>query len=336
MRDANRRDHPRRCSAFRRRRVLALLGALLAICFWTGGAHAGGRRGAGLRWARGDAAEGCVGVLGLAEDVKRRLGWDPFVLPVEIAIEGVAVRVKGGFRAELTFRDRDGKPIGTRRFESPGDCRALGETVAVAIAVAIEPDATEPPAAVVLEPPPAPAPVPPREERAVPPGRRRARLAAAAGALPGLVPGLGGAVGIAGGVVVAERVEVSLGGIYAPPSEEGAFDFGMAVVRARACALPWGAEGLVRLCGAVLGGAFESYSRAEDLVPLDVGASAWVGVEAGAVVSLALQGPLRFELGAGAVVPLTRRSGVVRGAAEPIWEQSIVAASVDAGLALLF
>src|SRR5688500_15699138 len=98
------------------------------------------RKGARLTWVGGIGAERCVGARGLEEDVKARLGYDPFALPSDLAIEGTAVRASAGFRAELVVRDARGNLLGTRQLASKeADCRSLGEAVAVAITVAIDP-----------------------------------------------------------------------------------------------------------------------------------------------------------------------------------------------------
>ena len=101
------------------------------------------RRGARITWARGAGAEVCVGQVGLEEDVKARLGFDPFALPRDLGVEGVIVRQPRGFHAELVIRDASDRVLGTRQLSSPEpDCRSLGQAVAVTITVAIDPDAS--------------------------------------------------------------------------------------------------------------------------------------------------------------------------------------------------
>lgn len=301
-------------------------------------ATAAPRRGARLLWARGEGADACVGVTGLSEDVKARLGWSPFTLAPEIEIEGTARRTEKGFRADLTFRDASGKSLGSRRLESrEKDCRSLGEAVAVAITVAIDPDASGDAAPLAEErppedePPPAPPPPPPPRENAP-----RLRASTFGGVGAGLVPGAGTMVGLRAAVIFADRVEAGLGATYLPETTEGAYGFGMALAEARGCYAPWGARGLLRFCGAFLAGAFETYVHTDTLTPVDVGVFPWVGAEAGPVLSIAVVGPVRAELGATAVVPIVRRQGLVRGQAAPVWEQSAVGGRADLGVGVLF
>lgn len=130
-----------------RQLVVACVVALVAVVLaWPCVACAAGplrRVGARITWVRGVGAESCVGLLGLEEDIKARLGYDPTVIPSERIIEGLVVRAGTGFRAELVVRDGAGQLLGARQLTGrEADCRALGEAVAVAMTVAIDPDAT--------------------------------------------------------------------------------------------------------------------------------------------------------------------------------------------------
>jgi hypothetical protein len=316
-------------------------GLSLVVLFSSSLAHSAGRRGARLAWARGKGAESCVGTDGLTEDVKARLGWDPFVLPSEIHIEGVALRAPAGFVAQLAFRNADGKDIGQRRLEGRNsDCRSLGEAVAVAITVAVDPDgsgASPPPA---LEAPPgaerpeateAPAPAPARS-----PGEPRVRVTLGGGVSGGLVPSPGPTSSLRAALILGERVEVGLGASYQPAQRSGSYGFGLASAEARGCFLPLGPRGLVRVCGAALVGAFETYVHSEALVPVDVGVFPWFGIEVGPVLSLGVGGPLRIELATSAVMPVVRRQGFERGATEPVWQQAVVGGRAELSLGVLF
>ncbi|MBX3217965.1 MAG: hypothetical protein KF850_38520 [Labilithrix sp.] len=318
----------------------------LALVLWASIASPAPRRGARLAWARGDGADTCVGVAGLTEDVKARLGWDPFALPLEVEIEGTAQRTARGYRADLAFRAKDGTSLGKRALESrTKDCRSLGDAVAVAITVTIDPDASgvapapgespdpEPWTSLTSSPvdaPPAPPPRAPREDEP------RVRVTAGGGGAVGLVPGVGASASLRAGFMIGDRLEVGLGATYVPQSREGAFGFGLAAGEARGCVLPWRAGGLLRLCGAALAGAFEVFAHSSALTPVDVGLFPWLGAEAGPVLSVPLRGPFRIELGASAIVPLLRRQGFLRGAPEPVWGQSAVAARAELGAAALF
>lgn len=297
-------------------------------------------QGARLTWARGQGADTCVGHLGLTEDVKARLGWDPFVLSKELEIEGTVTKTPDGYRADLWLRDAAGKTLGKRKLESRArDCGTLGQAVATTITVAIDPDVS---GAVVpsgeetaMEPEPSPAPPSPPAPR----DDARAshiRVVAAGGVTGGLVPGPSDVIGLRAGLVIADVVEVGVGMSFFRESREGDFGFGLTAGELRACLGPWGARGLARLCGALLAGAFTANVRSADLTPLEVGTFAWVGAELGPVFSIAVAGPLRLEVGASAIAPIVRRQGFFRGAAAPAWEQATIAGRLELGLALLF
>lgn len=331
-------------SWYRRRRLVRLnlvrLTLVLATLASSHGALASPRRGARLVWARGAGAEGCVGVAGLTEDVKARLGYDAFVLPAELEIEGTAQRTARGFRADLTFRRADGSPIGKRELESRDkDCRSIGEAVAVAITVAIDPDspavavpAVEEPPAELADAAPLPAATPP--EVASP--RARGRLSLAGGATAGLLPGLMPMARLRAAIFVTERLELGAGVTWSPEAREGIYGFNLTTGEVLGCFSPWGARGLVRACGGLLAGAFGTFVHSRALEPVDVGIFPWLGAEAGVTLSVPIAGPATVELAGSAVVPFLRRQGFVRGTPAPVWEQEIVALRADLGLGLTF
>jgi hypothetical protein len=323
--------------------LLAPTGIALALCLVSTAARSAPRRGARLEWARGRGARACVGAAGLEEDVKARLGWDPFVLPAELEIEGVVTRTPSGFRAHLAFRGSEGQQEGTRELESrEEDCRSLGQAVAVMIAVAIDPDASAAAPPLPVETPPSPsaesppAPPSPPARRPAASARTRARIVLGGGVVDGLVPGPSATSSLRAGVVLADRFELDVGASYLPPARDGAFGFGLVEGAARACLLPWGLLPDVRVCAAALAGSFETYVHTNTDRPVDVGAFPWLGAELGAGLSVALVGPLRLDLDAAGVVPILRRQGFVRGDATPAWEQSPVAGRAELGLGVLF
>lgn len=75
----------------------------------------------------------------LRTEVMNRLGADPFAgspgVVVEVRVEATA----RGRRARLRLRERDGRVLGERELTSrEADCRALGSTLALAVAVALD------------------------------------------------------------------------------------------------------------------------------------------------------------------------------------------------------
>ena len=318
---------------------LVRLTLVLALVASSEDAFAAGRRGARLVWARGTGAEGCVGIAGLTEDVKSRLGYDAFALTSELEIEGIAQRTPRGFRADLTFRRPDGSSIGKRELESHDkDCRSIGEAAAVAITVAIDPDSPAVPSAAVEESPPArdeetpPAPLLPPPA----PSSPRARLSLAGGATAGLLPGVTAMARLRAAVFVSEHVELGAGVAWSPEAREGIFGFDLTTGEVLGCYSPWRVRGPLRVCGALLAGAFGTFVHSRALQPVDVGVFPWLGAEAGVAASLPIAGPATVELGASAVVPLLRRQGFVRGAPAAVWEQEIIAFRADLGLGVIF
>ncbi len=314
----------------------------IALLLMVGSAHARTTRGARLVWARGAGADSCVGAAGLEEDVKRRLGYDPFALAGELFIEGTIARTQTGYRAELTMRDAEGKLVGKRKLEarSDGDCRVVGEAVGLAVTVAIDPDA----------PLAAPAPPDTREivERApdkpesnpAPPHADRTRLrgeaVVAGGVSAGLVPGASAAVSLLVEVPLTDYVGAGFGARMLPESRTGDFGFGLASVDARACVLPWRWNGIARFCGGALVGLFEVYVHGQDVAPIDVGAFPWFALHADAIVSVPVADRIRLEGAGSLVAPIARQRAFVRGDPEPVWEQGALGGIVEVGVRAVF
>lgn len=127
-----------------------------------------------LGWARLDGAEDCIGTQELAQAVDKLLGRSVFVSPsaAELAVEGrVEKKADGsGFRAVLSVANVSGESLGTRELETEGACSGLNESVALAIALMVDPDAelgksTAPPK------PPVEAPKPPETKIVYVPAR---------------------------------------------------------------------------------------------------------------------------------------------------------------------
>jgi hypothetical protein len=269
--------------------------------------------------------------------VKIRLGWDPFTLPPEIEVEGAAHRTPKGFHAGLSFRNADGSSLGNRELESRDtDCRSLGEAVAVAITVAIDPDSMGTRLPLPEETPPettAEAAASVRVQRETTP---RVRATLNGGATAGLLPTITATTSLRVGIMLGTLFEVGVGAGYFPESRRASYGFGLVTGEARGCVLPWQAGGLLRFCGAALLGAFEVYSHSDELRPRDVGVFPWLGAEVGPVLSVPVFGPLRGELGVSAIVPLLRRQGFIGGRSEPVWEQARVTGRAELGLGMLF
>lgn len=124
----------RACSALR------LIGALAAA---TCGASAAAQSKSALSWVREPGAESCIGTVELGQRVERLVG--PMLVPApegQVSVEGRIARSAGGFVAEISVADANGKVLGHRQLKRDGgDCRALDEELAFVIAVAIDPNA---------------------------------------------------------------------------------------------------------------------------------------------------------------------------------------------------
>lgn len=298
------------------------------------------RRGARLTWARGVGAERCVGQLGLEEDVKARLAYDPFALAPDRTIEGLVVAAgKGGLRAEWRVRDGEGRELGSRTLVARGpDCASLGEAVAVALALTIDPDADVDRATASDA-----SPDPPMGSRAPPPRPAPPRLAAlrgraslAATAQAGVVPGVAPGVTLRVLFALSPRVELGAGASYVAEQARDGVGFALTTLSLDGCATPFDALRSLRACAAVRGGALHVAVRAPELAPLAVGAAPWLALEAGPTLAVPLGTRVALEARAAATVPVTRRQALVRGAPGALWEQATVGAVAELGAAIVF
>jgi hypothetical protein len=122
-----------------------------------------------LQWVREASAADCVDGRELARRVEAKLQKQVFGAPrsATLLVEGHAQRTAEGFRAHLRTFDANGAPLGSREvLSSKASCDELSETVAVVLAIMVDPEAAlgasaEPPttpAKPVQSPEPAEAP----------------------------------------------------------------------------------------------------------------------------------------------------------------------------------
>lgn len=167
----------------------------------------------------------CPDAASLRELIAARLGYDPVQRDAETAFVVRFSEEAPAIVASLQRRSRDGAARGSRAMRSEtGDCLELASSVALAAALAIDPEASaraaaappapapevakEPPAAA---PPPPPAPAPPAEVAAAPtsPGPAWALVVGAgptvgAGHVPGVSVGPRAGVGVRRGALALE------------------------------------------------------------------------------------------------------------------------------------
>lgn len=281
-----------------------------------------------LGWARLDGAESCIGTQELAQRVERLLGRAVFVSPssAELAIEGRVGRTpEGGFKAVLGVASASGASLGTRELVAT-TCAELGETVELAIALMIDPDAKldggapakpDPiedggPKVVekkVFVPVYVPTPSPPKKEPLPWRGEVSAGFALGFGWLPTISPGVFGGAGLEPPFFIPLESEITF---FAPHDEEVA---GAAFVRfyslqgaGFACPLDFkGSLGGLRACAGLEGGFLVADS--EGFAYEDKDESGVYGMF-GAVLrgrgTLHVAGPFRLGLGAELNVPFFR------------------------------
>jgi hypothetical protein len=298
-----------------------------------------------LSVTRAEGAGSCPSGNELERRVSARLGRVPFTSRAEQAIEATLSRRDDTWRAEIRLRDADGIIRGERQIDANGqDCEALAEAATLAIALTIDPDAplTAPArasgVAESLTPPAAPAttaaedcsatpcPVPPPcpEPRCAPPVApptiaAALRAALSGGLIPGPAPGV--ALSTEAGL---ERIRGTLGVLFLPETDasDPRFAFGLTTAALGACGFPLVTELEFGLCAELQLGAIHAVVR--DLQPLDPGDQVWLALAGGPRLRLHGPGPVFFEAGGSAVVPLLDRSFDVEGLAEPVFRTAVV------------
>ena len=309
-----------------------------------------------LEWVRLEGASECIDAASLEARVSKRLGANPFEHTAQRRIEGAVRREGDTWRAEIAVRahpEETDPPLRTLKSSAP-TCDSLGEAVVLAVALAIDPEATlAAPRAETSET----ATVAPASS-ASPPARQGARAALTA---PSSTPVKGNA-GVSGRVAVGTIAQVGL--LPAPSigaslfagaqltevlelgiqtrlfpdvhgTNEDAFQVGAASGTVQVCAAAVQSP-LVTLrgCGGasvgVLHGVVLSGERAQP------GQRAWLGGELGAELSLPLTGPLAFMLAARAILPMTRYRFTVGGADHVLFREAAIGGIAQAGLQLTF
>lgn len=297
-----------------------------------------------FEWVRTEGAESCASSEALRAEVTRRLGRDPFRHDAPRAIEGVVSRRGGRWRARIFIRGAEGEPTGVRELSSAAPtCLSLDSAAALAISLAIDPEASLGPTPPVVPPPPPQEPEPPAElagQTPLPPPTPRRRLWGELGAhgllVLGALPQPAVGVSVNGGLAVG-MFRLRLGVTYLPEvaAEGGDFSFGLTTIDLSLCpGLPVGRRGEVRLCGTVRAGAIHAVVHRYS--PTDPGQRAWgaAGARLEGFLALGRHGftQLGFELSA----PLVRHRFRVEGRENPIFRQSPVVGWLSLGAGVHF
>jgi hypothetical protein len=297
-----------------------------------------------LEWVRLEGAGSCIDAAELEARVKRRLGTDPFDPRASRSIEGVARRTGNVWRAQIAVRARpdDANPP-LRELESAADdCESLSNAVVLAVALAVDPAAAFNDAAVKTSPPPRPveAPKAPPEPASVSSsetglsGHSGLSLVGQLGLLPEASLGLG----LDAATALTRRFELGLRARAFPEVEVSAdpsYAIGLVALSLELCAVARPAQAVVlRGCAGPDLGLLHAAVLAGDRT--QPGERAWLAAELGGDVAFALTRTLALELGARAVVPVTRYRFTLEGSDDALFVQSAVAGMAHVGLELRF
>jgi len=306
-----------------------------------------------LSWVRASGAESCPPPSAMRAAVARRLGRDPFERDAAVSFEVVVEPRAPGWAARIVAQGTT-QGAGSRELTSEAAaCESLADAVALALALAIDPEAMErtarepaptpalaapttpaPPIAVVASgPPPASAPAPGAAEfpRAIPYVLGLASV--------GLLPGGALGIGLLGELGLAERVSASVALDYWPERETagagGHFAFGLTAASLGLCGnlvrLP--VVGLALCAAGMLGSV---HAVVLDLEPTGPGDRLWAAARAGARLWIPEAGPLRAAFGLEAILPFTRHRFTVRDEPGDVFRQSAVALHTSLGAGLRF
>jgi hypothetical protein len=333
-----------------------LLNSLIAfgvLCAaWTGQAW-GAETDAFVRlvWIRGLNAEACPGQLEVERQVRWRLGRDPFVLDAKRLIEAKVSLTGEIWHAEINVRDNTSAMLGQRTLDVRADnCAQVVDTVGLAVALAIDPNASVeskvPPVPAQPNPngpelaPPQPAvgpktpwPYSQLGPTAVPPLVVRnpcrprydyaltVRSLAAAGLLPGLAPGVAVA-----GAFGSRGVQLTLGLSYLPEkSLDKRFSFGLTTASVGVCADVLRSQFATgSLCGELQVGAM--HAVVYQLAPVQPGDQWFGAVGAGPKIGWHAWAPFFIEGGVTAALGFFRRQFAISGVEPAVYETSLLSA----------
>jgi hypothetical protein len=313
-----------------------------------------------LGWVRGEGTESCLDRDALEQRVRERLGRDPFSQEAPVSIDGIVARDGSGWHAQLRIRSNTDEALGTRQLDSgASDCSAISEAVVLAVALTIDPSAGSaasaaafPPEPTAPSPPQAllqtgPLPEPPRALPSVEPGRnalapgetahgtRALEVVARAGAALGVLPGLASDFGIAS-TYGSESFQLSLGLSLFPErqTDDGRFAFGLTTGSAGACyRAGLGASVHASLCAELQVGALHAVVLdTAELVPLGQGDHWWLAGAVGPRLSWIPAPPLRLEMGALLIAPISRERFAIRGSPDTLFQSAAVAGAAYVGV----
>lgn len=310
-------------------------------------------RTSSLSWLRMPGAEECVTTQALARAVEERLGRAAFVsaAQADLSVEGSIAKKGAGFAATITVRDAKGETLGTREIaRDVAKCEELTDSIALVVALMIDPDAATRPKPAPAPPPPADPPPPVvvvREkpvvvEVPVEPKRREpwrfeggGALTAVTGLAPTVAPGLTA-------TALVHPPEIPLGfhgfaSLFLPTTADGAgasASVDMGYVGGSLCPTIRGRHASVMACiGGHVGllrprAKVGSTPLKEQVLPL------W-NLLGELRLSVPLVHPIGIFMGIGAALPLLRPTFEYRrpdGSVSELHRVSVVAATADLGV----
>ncbi len=306
-------------------------------------------------WVRTDGADTCPGSRAAQEEVTRRLGRSPFDAEAVQSLEVVVARDEAAFRATIYIRGPEGSELGQRSIESQSDdCATLFDATVLALALVIDPEASEGPPTtsfpeVAPAPPPVPAPACPsapaaecptviaHQQPAPPTSPWKTTLAPQALLGFGLIPDASVGWGLEG-LVQHERGWGLALALAALPSREATsrearLGAGLTLGWAELSFAPWKSRvGSLRLGLGLAPGLLHVVAYSPQ--PVEPGDFAWFAGTAGLAGQLRLGGPLVGVAGFRAFVPVTRYSLEVDET--PLYFAPAVAGMGALGLGLTF
>lgn len=297
------------------------------------------RDGVYLSWVRLQGAEECPDALRIADDVSRRLGWNPFQgKPVQY-IEAEIRREESWWRVEIFLRDASSRARGSRTVVSRAPtCDTLASVAGLAIAIIIDPEVLTRPAAT---PDVVPSPGGNRDLPIVVRSPGIGRLGLLGVGTLGLLPGAAAGVGLWGEIGISGRLALSLGATFLPEVRHtgpvGDFAYGMTWTQlGLSCELVSRPRWTLSASAAMLLGAIHAvvYSPA----PAHPGQRLYLAVTAGMQLFVGLGGRWEASLSVDGIVPLARpRFDVIYAGTEVrAYRQPAVAGTAGLGLVYRF
>jgi hypothetical protein len=306
-----------------------------------------------LAWSRGEGADACLDEGELATRVRARLASDPFDDAARRVIEGHAVPVKDGFRADLIVRGADGAVLGRRTIETPGaDCSALGQAVTLAVVLTIDPNAPlsgdESTASFPIDRPPEPAPSRPSEPAPPPNPPPRAPTPPCPSCPPesprvGLDAGITGVLGLLPRAALGAEIEgtypmlpsgLLVGARFLPSvdTSDGHLAIGLMNGKVGYSGALIQSRFALSLFGVLEAGVTTVVAR--DLTPVNPGDYAYVGLAAGPRIAWPVRSAVQLHASLAGLVPFTRQRFEVDGSENAGFQASSVGAAAFLGIGL--